>query len=492
MPDSPTRPNILFVLSDDHAAHAISAYTDAGLGPELLRTPNLDRLADAGVRAENCFCTNAICTPSRASILTGQHTHTCGVRTLHDTLDNTYEPQLQKRLKSAGYRTSIFGKWHLGHGPANDPAGFDEWAVLPDQGLYYDPKFFVGGQNGRRGELRTEGYVTDLTTDMALDWLGRWDADHRRAPDGGRGEPFLCCVHHKAPHREWEPGPEEKDLLKGETLPEPATLWDDYATRPAAAAARMRVDQDLQPKDVKAVPPAGLTPHDRKLWYYDRYMKDYLRCCAGVDKSVGQLLDWLDAKGLAEDTIVVYASDQGFFLGDHGWYDKRFIYEHALRMPLLIRGPGVARSAPDAMLTNVDFAPTLLDLAGLPADPAMQGESFAPILRGEAEPDGWQRSVYYRYWMDGERGHHTTAHYGVRTATHKLTYFYADALDATGSGYVNTGVSPYWELFDLTADPDELRNVYGEPGQQAITAELKAELRRLQEKFGDVPVAEVD
>ena len=321
---------------------------------------------------------------------------------------------------------------------------------------------------------------------MALDWLGRWDADH-----AGRGEPFFCCVHHKAPHREWEPGPQEKDLLEGVELPEPATLWDDYAGRPAAAAARMRIDQDLLHKDVKGFPPAGLSPRDRKLWYYDRYLKDYLRCCAGVDKSVGQLTKWLEDRGQLDNTIVVYTSDQGFFLGDHGWYDKRFIYEHALRMPLLIRGPGVKESVPDAMMTNVDFAPTLLELAGLPAHEKMQGRSFAPILRGAGEPDGWQQSVYYRYWMDADHTHHTTAHYGVRTRTHKLSYFYADPLDATGSGQVNTGVEPYWELFDLTSDPHELRNAYGQPGTEAVTTELKAELRRLQKQFGDEPVAEV-
>ena len=485
MPARSDRPNVLFVLSDDHAAHAISAYTDAGLGPEILRTPNLDRLAGEGVRADDCFCTNAICTPSRASILTGQHTHVCGVRTLHDDLDNAHEPQIQKVLKNAGYRTSIFGKWHLGHGPANDPAGFDDWCVLPGQGLYYDPTFFTGNLRGRRGELHTKGYVTDLTTDMAIDWLARHHGEHADSP-------FFCCLHHKAPHREWEPGPEEAGLLEGVTLPEPATLWDNYATRPAARAARMRVDQDLKPKDVKATPPRGLSAKERKLWYYDRYLKDYLRCCAGVDKSVGQVTRWLEEHGQLDDTIVVYTSDQGFFLGDHGWYDKRFIYEHALRMPLLIRGPGVrAGSATDAMLTNVDFAPTLLEMCGVDPHPAMQGASFAPILRGDGEPDDWQQSIYYRYWMDADHIHHTTAHYGVRTRTHKLCYFYADPLDAAGAGAVNVGVSPYWELFDLRSDPDELRNVYGEPDQAAVTGELKAELRRLQEKFGDEPGEEV-
>ena len=488
----PKRPNILFVLSDDHAAHAISAYTDAGLGPELLRTPHLDRLASEGFRAENCFCTNSICTPSRASILTGQHTHVCDVRTLHDELDNRHDPQIQKQLSDAGYRTAVFGKWHLGASEGADPAGFDEWAVLEHQGLYYNPEFFVGNRGGRRGKLTTDGYVTDLTTRMGLDFLDGWKRDHAGEGDQ-EGRPFFCCVHHKAPHREWEPGPEEKHLLEGVTLPEPETLWDDYAGRPAAAAARMRIDRDMVRADVKADPPAGLSARERKLWYYDRYLKDYLRCCAGVDKSVGQLLAWLEDNGELENTIVVYSSDQGFFLGDHGWYDKRFMYEHSLRMPLLVRhGASIpAGTVSDAMLTNVDFAPTLLRMCGVDPHPEMQGSDFSPVLRGEGTPEGWQEDVYYRYWMDGDRTHATTSHYGVRTATHKLSYFYADPLDALGSGQVNTGVDPYWELFDLTADPNEIHNAYGEPGTEEITRALKARLRALQERFADQPVEEV-
>lgn len=489
------RPNIVFILSDDHAAHAISAYTNAGLGPVILNTPNIDRIADpakGGIRADNCFCTNSICTPSRASILTGQHTHICGVKTLADRLDNQHEPQVQKLLKQAGYHTSIFGKWHLGHGDTpqgfnSDPDGFDDWAVLPGQGLYYDPTFYVGSKKGRRGELHTNGYVTDIITDMAEDWLEKWDADYRQ-----KDEPFFMCVHHKAPHREWEPGPQEKDLFDGETMAEPATLWDDYATRPAAAAVRMRIDRDLQHKDVKADPPKELAGRELKLWYYDRYIKDYLRCCAGIDRNVGRLLDKLEAMGLAENTIVVYTSDQGFFLGDHGLYDKRLIYEHSLRMPLLVRVPEGGKGGENkAMLTNVDFAPTLLELAGLPTHEKMQGSSFAPMLKGEDEPESWQQSIYYRYWMHGDRSHHVPAHYGVRTQTHKLTYYYCQALGCSGSGQINIDLEPYWELFDLTADPNELKNIYGEPGTEAITAQLKAELKRLQDQFGDEAVEEV-
>ncbi len=481
-----SRPNIIFIMSDDHAAHAISAY-----GSKINQTPEIDRLATGGLRCDDCYCTNPICTPSRASILTGQHTHVCGVRTLQESLDNRHDPQVQRVLKSAGYRTAIFGKWHLGHGEQTggtsaDPNWFDDWTVLPGQGDYYNPEFHTGSHDGERsvrfGTLQTEGYVTDLITDMSLQWLERHCAE--------RGdEPFFLCVHHKAPHRPWEPGPREASLYEGETIAGPATLWDDYATRPAAAAARMRIDRDLTGRDVKAEPPAGLSPRERKLWYYDRYIKDYLRCVAGIDRNVGRLLDTLDMLGMTDDTIVAYTSDQGFFLGDHGWYDKRFIYEHSFNMPLLVRYPRAipAGSTSDAMLTNVDFAPTLLDFAGVDVPPAMQGRSAKGVMTGEV-PDDWPQSVYYRYWMDSERAHHTTSHYGVRTRTHKLIYFYADPLDCAGAGQVNIGVEPYWELFDLTADPDELTNIYGQPGSERVTAELKAELDRLQRQFNDMPM----
>lgn len=481
-----SRPNILFILSDDHAAHAMSCY-----GSKINRTPQLDRIAERGVRSDACYCTNSICTPSRASILTGQHAHTCDVRTLHDTLDNRHDPQLQRILKQHGYRTAMFGKWHLGHGEQEDgtnadPNGFDDWTVLPGQGDYYDPTFHTGTHNGREavraGTLHTEGYVTDLITDMSLRWLDRWQADH------GGDAPFFMCVHHKAPHRSWEPGPREKDLFAGETMPEPETLWDDYAGRPAAAAARMRIDRDLLPHDVKATPPTGLSNRDRKLWYYDRYIKDYLRCVAGIDRNVGRLLDRLDEMGVSDDTIVVYCSDQGFFLGDHGWYDKRFIYEESFRMPLLVSYPReiAGGSRTQAMLTNVDFAPTLLDYAGIEPPPQMQGVSARGVLRGDTPAD-WQESVYYRYWMDRDFAHRTTSHYGVRTRRHKLIYFYAEPLDARGAGMVDTGIEPYWELFDLEKDPYEMHNIYGQSGTQEITAELKAELDRLQRHFDDTP-----
>ncbi len=480
------RPNILFILTDDHAAHAISAY-----GSRVNQTPQLDRIAERGVRFDNCFCTNSICTPSRASILTGQHTHVCGVRTLAETLDNRHDPQLQRVLKKAGYRTAIFGKWHLGHGdqPAGynaDPNGFDDWAVFPGQGDYYDPTWHIGTHDGensiRTGTLKTPGYATDLVTDMSLRWLDRWQKE------AGDDQPFLLCVHHKAPHRWWQPGPQEKDLFADTVFAEPETLWDDYAGRPAAAAARMRIDRDMNHNDVKGNPPPGITPRERKLWYYNEYMRSYLRCVAGVDRNVGRVLDHLDQTGLADDTIVVYTSDQGFFLGDHGWYDKRFMYEESFNMPLLVRYPCELKPGTviDSMMTNVDFAPTLLDFVGVPIPEQMQGKSARQVMLGNPPAD-WQESVYYRYWMDAERTHHSSAHYGVRTRTHKLIHYYCKPLDCAGAGDINTGVDPYWELFDLTADPQECHNIHGQPGTEKITRDLMAELSRLQKQFGDKP-----
>lgn len=472
------RPNILFIMSDDHAAHAISAY-----GSRINRTVHLDRIAEGGLRMDNCFCTNSICTPSRASILTGQYGHISGVKGW-EPLDNRRPVQLQKLLQSAGYATAIFGKWHLGGGLTNsvwqddnsgdgavpaDPAGFDEWCVLPGQGSYFDPEFHTP-----HGKVRHKGYVSDIITDLSLAWLDR---------QSDANEPFFLCVHHKAPHREWEPGPAYQHLYEDEEIPQPASFNDDYAGRPAAAAARMRLLGDLERKDVKADPPAGLSQAELKNWYYQRYIKDYLRCVASVDASVGRLLDYLDEHGLAEDTIVVYTSDQGFFLGDHGWYDKRFNYEESLRMPFLMRyprelAPGAVR---DAMLTNTDFAPTLLDYAGVDVPREMQGVSARAMLRGET-PSGWQTSLYYRYWNNG--GHHVAAHYGVRTQTHKLIYFYSLPL-GTHHSSDEPSLSPYWELYDLTQDPLELHNVYDDPSNAELINTLQTELERLQAKYGD-------
>ncbi len=497
MPDD--RPNILFIMTDDHASHAMSCY-----GSRINETPHLDRIANEGMRFDNCFCTNSICTPSRAVILAGTYNHVNRVTTLTTHMDNsllTYP----KLLQQAGYRTAIFGKWHLGQGPQHCPTGFDDWAVLPGQGLYHDPVFIFPGPNG--GTKRTlKGYATDLITDMCIDWI------NARREEG----PFCLMCHHKAPHRPWDPDDKHARLYDGIDIPEPETFNDDYANRAAAAAAaKMRIETDLHRRDLKVEPPPGLVGRElnewqrivdmemeiesegrrRKLsgqelkqWKYQRYIKDYLRCIASVDDNVGRLLDTLDELGLAENTIVIYTSDQGFFLGDHGWYDKRFMYEESLRMPFVVRYPREIEpgSVNRDIALNVDFAPTFLDYAGVDAPDAFQGASFRPLLQG-ATPDDWQQSLYYRYWM--HKAHHNVyAHYGVRTLRHKLIYYYGQALDQPGA--VDEPTEPEWELFDLEKDPYELNSVYHDPAYADVVKELKDELHRLMAQVGDEPHVE--
>ncbi|MXV92974.1 MAG: sulfatase [Chloroflexi bacterium] len=465
MPDP--RPNFLFIMSDDHAAHAMSCY-----GSRINQTPHLDRIANEGMRFDNCFCTNSICTPSRAAILTGAYNHINGVTTLSTPMDNTL-PTFVKDLHKNDYQTGIFGKWHLGQGAAHEPSGFDDWAVLPGQGLYHNPTFiFKDGEGSRRESV--PGYVTDIITDMSLDFLRQRDAE----------QPFFLMCHHKAPHRHWEPDEKHAAMYLNEDIPEPATLYDDYANRAAAAeAAEMRLGTHSQPLDLKTEIPRDLPERQLRKWAYQRYIKDYLRVVASIDDNVGRLLDYLDDEGLAENTVVVYTSDQGFFLGDHGWYDKRFMYEESLKMPYIMRYPrGIAPgTVNDDMLLNVDFAPTYLELAGLPPQAAMQGRSFAPLLRGEAVSD-WRESMYYRYWM--HRAHHNVyAHYGIRTRRHKLIYYYADPLETAGS--LPGTFTPEWELFDLEADPYELKNIVNDPANAELVAALKAELHQLQAAVGD-------
>ena len=461
------RPNILFIMSDDHAAHAIGAY-----GSRINSTPQMDRLAEGGMRLNNCHCTNSICTPSRATILTGQHGHVNGVKTLADKIDGRRPILVQKLLQAAGYQTATVGKWHLGHGGVHDPTGFDYWSILSGQGLYHNPNMCEMGH-----ERVYPGYASEIITDLTLKWLDQRD----------QSKPFFMMCHHKAPHRPWEPGQKYKDLYEDVNIPEPATFDDDYATRAAAATiARMRIDRNLDRTDLKQDPPSHLEGQELKQWKYQRYIKDYLRCVASVDDSVGHLLDYLDEKGLAENTIVIYTSDQGFFLGDHGWFDKRFMYEESLRMPFLIRYPNqiAAGSVRDEIVVNNDFAPTFLDYAGVDIPAQMQGVSARPIFRGETPAD-WQTSLYYRYWEHLSEGHRVCAHYGVRTRKHKLIYYYGKALGSSGA--VDKPVEPEWELFDLGKDPGELLNVYGDPAYAATVRELTRELDRLQAKVGDEP-----
>ena len=466
------RPNILFIMSDDHAAHAIGAY-----GSRVNQTPNIDRLANAGMRFNNCFCVNSICSPSRATIITGKYSHLNGVPTFN-RFDGS-QPTVAKYLQAAGYHTGMIGKWHLG----SDPTGFDEWTILPGQGIYFDPAFLTPA--GRRV---IKGYVTDIITDLAIDFLKNRPKD----------KPFFLMCHNKAPHRPWEPDEKHGAMFAGRHVPEPSTLRDDYATRSdAIRECTQKVFNDLTRRDLKLVPPADLKGPARNAWLnvkptqvelevngkqqtltgdalndwkYQRYMQDYLACIQSVDDNVGRLLDWLDQNGLATNTVVIYTSDQGFFLGDHGLYDKRFMYEASLRMPFLVRWPGVAKpqSTQDALAINTDFAPTFMDIAGLPTPADMQGRSLVPLLKGE-HPAGWRTSYYYRYYHD-PGDHNTRAHYGVRTMTHKLIYFWK---------------KQQWELYDLVNDPDELHNLYNDPAQKEVVARLKAELYRLKKEVKD-------
>ena len=462
-------------MADDHAAHAISAY-----GSRINQTPNLDRIANGGMRFDNCFCTNSICTPSRAVILTGTHSHVSGVTTLRTWIDNRLLT-FPKLLQQAGYQTALFGKWHLGQGPAHCPTGFDDWAVLPDHGNYFNSDFIFSGPAGGTKRL-VPGYITDVITDMSLDWLKQRD----------RTKPFCLLTHHKAPHRQWLTDEAHAGLYLGETIPEPDNLQDDYRNRAfAAAAAAMRVGVHMNQGDLQAEINHALPEPELRAWAYQRYIKAYLRVVASIDDNVGRMLDYLDAEGLTEDTLVIYTSDQGFFLGDHGWFDKRFMYEESLRMPFLLRYP--REVAPGSvnrdMVANVDFAPLFTDLAGLPAPKEFQGRSFRPMLHGQTPAD-WRQSLYYRYWMN--RGdHNVAAHYGIRTLEYKLVYYYYDGLGLPGtqSGPDNCptidGRKPEWELFDLKNDPREMNNVAYDPAYATIRRQLTDELHRLQAELGD-------
>jgi arylsulfatase A-like enzyme len=466
MSTSGKRPNILFIMSDDHAAHAISAY-----GSQINQTPNLDRLGREGMRLDACLCTNSICAPSRASILTGTYSHVNGVLTLREGLDNTRQdlPNVAKLLQGAGYQTAIFGKWHLGHQPENHPVGFDTWRVLPGQGKYHNPDFWEMADAEHSEPYRKEytGYATDLITDFSLDWLRQRD----------RNRPYFLMLHHKAPHRSWEPDEKHAHMYEDVEIPYPETFDDDYATRATAAkVAKMRME-DLNDRDTKGPPPEGLSTQEVRKWKYQRYIRDYLKCIASVDDNVGRVLDYLEEDESAADTVIIYTSDQGFFLGDHGWFDKRFFYEESLVMPFLVRYPReiTAGSASERIVLNTDFAATFLDYAGVEAPAAMEGHgrSAREVLSG-GTPSGWRQSMYYRYFMHLDGAHNTYAHYGVRTERHKLIYYYEP----------EPGPQE-WELFDLEKDPREMRNVYSDPTYAGVVTELKTELRRLRQQVGD-------
>ena len=467
------RPNILFIMTDDHAAHAIGAY-----GSRVNATPNLDRLAREGALLTSVFATNSICTPSRAAILTGQYSHINGV-TMFNRFDSS-RLSVARLLQQAGYYTGMIGKWHLG----SDPTGFDRWEILPGQGTYFDPSFYTA-----TGERQFTGrYATDVITDLALEFIEKRPADR----------PFFLMMHHKAPHRPWEPMDEHAREFSTRHVPEPATFWDSYANRTDALHEnQQRVAADLTNRDLKLTPPSGLSaaqlaawrvakPESITItrdgqtltltgeafvrWKYQKFMQDYLATVQSVDDSVGRVLAFLDKAGMARDTIVVYTSDQGFFLGDHGLFDKRFMYDESIRMPFLVRWPAGIQpgTRSDAMALNIDFAPTFLEAAGVTAPPDMQGRSLLPVLRGRT-PSDWRTAMYYRYYHD-PGDHNTRAHYGIRTRTHKLIYFWK---------------KDQWELFDLVNDPDELDNLYGQPAADELVASLKRQLIALKREVRD-------
>ena len=482
----PAPPNIIYIMSDDHAAHALSCYSG-----RINRTPNLDRLAAEGMRFTNCFCTNSICGPCRAVVLTGKYSHLNGFTTNRSRF-NGEQQTVAKLLRSAGYQTAMVGKWHL----KTEPTGFDYWNVLPGQGQYYNPDMIEMGE-----KKHYEGYVTDIITDKALEFL-----KEKRDPD----KPFFLMFHHKAPHRSWQPGPKHLTLYDDRDIPEPDTLFDDYEGRGTAAKEQeMMVAEHLSDMNDLKLTPEGdperdedwnrtflrrFTPEQRKKWLaaygpknrafreanlkgkdlvrwkYQRYMKDYLRAIASVDDNVGRLLDYLDETGLAENTVVMYTSDQGFYLGDHGWFDKRFMYEESLRSPLMIRWPKHTKpgSVNDDIVLNLDFAETFLAVAGLPIPDDMQGKSLKPILEGKTPAD-WRKSMYYRYY-EFPAVHMVNKHYGVRTDRYKLIYFHE-----LGE----------WELYDLEKDPQEMKSVYDDPAYADVVKELKTELVRLREKYKD-------
>ena len=507
----PPKPlNVVYIMCDDHSYQTISAYDQ-----RYIETPNIDRISDEGARFTNSFVANSLSGPSRACLLTGKHSHANGFTNNEHGIFDGSQQTLPKLLQAGGYQTAMVGKWHL----VSDPTGFDYWDILTGQGDYYNPVFIREGERVVR-----HGYSTDITTDVALDWLEGRDMD----------KPFCLFLHYKAPHRSWMPDLQDLGMYDDVTYPLPETFYDDYATREAAAKqemsilADMNVVYDLKMADregeIHTPENPGLEQYGRDLyrrdlapgelvpgrmdaeqqaawdayydpiiarfkrdslsgkalyeWKYQRYMRDYCSVIHSVDRNVGRVYDYLRDHGLLENTVVVYTSDQGFFMGEHGYFDKRFMYEESFRTPLLVRLPGQKRHRDiDAFVQNIDYAPTILEMAGLPVPEDIQGESFLPLLEGvkpskvmTTEGKGWRKSLYYHYY-EFPAEHSVRRHYGVRTERYSLMHFYNDIDE--------------WELFDLQEDPMQLHNLYGEPGTEDITRELRKELERLQVLYGD-------
>ena len=469
------RPNILFIFSDDLTCQAISAY---GEKRRLLDTPNMDRIAREGMRFDRCLVTNSICGPSRATILTGKYSHLNGFYNNTNSQFDGSQQTFPKLLQKAGYTTAILGKWHL----VTDPTGFDYWHILPGQGVYYNPPMI---DNGDR--VKHNGYTTDVITDLTIEWLKNRD----------KSKPFMLMTQHKAPHREWSPALRHLGWDNDRKYPEPETLFDDYAGRSKAVSDHdMGLDRTFTDVDAKFVATpslndeqlkkwnayyeprnnafreAKLSGKDLVRWRYNRYMHDYLGCVKAVDESVGRLLDYLDQEGIADNTVVICSSDQGFYLGEHGWFDKRWIFEESLRTPLLVRWPSVTKpgSVNNNIVSNLDFAETFLDIAGVPIPPDMQGRSLVPLFQGET-PTDWRKSFYYHYY-EYPASHRVRPHYGVVTDRFKLVHYYKPDVDD-------------WELLDREKDPLEVKNFYDDPAYAETVKELHAELERLRREFQD-------
>jgi len=465
------RPNLLFILSDDHAWQAVSAY---GGSRQLIQTPNIDRLAQEGMRYDRFLVNNSLCGPSRASFITGAYSHINGFYNNDNCRFDGSQVTFPKLLQQAGYQTALIGKWHL----ETDPTGFDYWEILPGQGIYYNPTMIRDGQ-----KVKHPGYVTDIITDLSLDWLKQRDP----------AKPFMLLCWNKAPHRPWEPALRDLDFDHDRTYPLPDSLFDDYSGRGLAEhdqnmtiAKTMTLDTDN-----KLTGPPDLTPEQRKTWdaYYvprneaflkknltgraltgwkfNRFMHDYLGCIKGVDDNVGHLLKYLDDSGLATNTIVIYSSDQGFFLGEHGWFDKRWIFQESARTPFLIRWPGVVKagSVNTNLTANIDIAETFLQIAGLSIPDRMQGRSLLPLLKGTTPAD-WRTAFYYHYY-EYPAWHQVRPHYGVITDRYTLAHFYAPDVD-------------YWELFDREKDPGETHSVFGNPAYSAVQTNLMQTVTRLR------------
>jgi len=469
--------NILFIMSDDHAAQAIGCY--GSHLSQVVRTTNLDRIAAEGARLDNCFCTNSICAPSRATILTGQYSHKNQVYTLRDRLDPSH-PHIAKILQSAGYQIALIGKWHL----KTEPSGFDYWNVLPGQGRYFNPIL----KHHQKGEKVYSGYATDVITDLSLEWLKRLD----------QNQPFLLMCHFKAPHDRWNHAERFADFYKEGDISEPPTLLDNYQHRFSRAGEVLnRLELMVQDGYFPYIEHEKVEGLDRDMirrTVYNAFIRQYLRCAQAVDDNVGRLLDALDRLGLAEDTLVIYTSDQGVFLGEHGYFDKRFMYEESLRMPFLVRCPGeiAPGTVVSGLIENIDFAPTMLEFAGHKVPEFMQGRSFRSLLRGKAGKN-WKKTVYYRYWM--HMAHFgIPAHYGIRTQRYKLIYYYGLSLGMSGTERIRSWVEgspeikptdPEWELFDLKKDPYEMHNVYSDPNYSGVVLRMKLLLNEKKKEVKD-------